>query len=291
VKFVRTRRFWTYPYIVERLSRVSSSLAIAMRRPKVFKLVCAALVTPLLYLGPWLPDRTELTGWFRTRLSSPQSLKSVRDGQLLVVIPAHIKEDVENLQHTIDQVRHGSKYPGRVKVVVVHEAPDAVLDKLSFKWLKLGRVVKGHGGGRGPTQNIGARSETSDAILFCHADTILPKGFDELLFESLSDQSVLLTAFTFGLDEKGSSALNFIVRSANIRSKQWWMPYGDQALALRRDVFERFGGFRDDFKMMEDFDLVHRIRKDALQSSNDKIVILPDIVESSARQADGRRRA
>jgi len=104
------------------------------------------------------------------------------------------------------------------------------------------------------------------------------------LFESLSDQSVLLTAFTFGLDEKGSSALNFIVRSANIRSKQWWMPYGDQALALRRDVFERFGGFRDDFKMMEDFDLVHRIRKDALQSSNDKIVILPDIVESSARR-------
>ncbi len=61
------------------------------------------------------------------------------------------------------------------------------------------------------------------------------------------------------------------------------MPYGDQAIFMRKQYFDQIGGFKD-IPLMEDVDLMRRIKKDGR-----KIHILPDKVTTSARrwQRDG----
>ena len=48
--------------------------------------------------------------------------------------------------------------------------------------------------------------------------------------------------------------------TANLRSRWRQSPYGDQALFLRRSLFEEIGGFAD-LPIMEDCEIVRRLRK------------------------------
>jgi hypothetical protein len=70
---------------------------------------------------------------------------------------------------------------------------------------------------------------------------------------------------------------------ASLRSRWNRIPYGDQAIFLRKKYFDRIGGFKD-IPLMEDVELMRRIKKDGR-----KISILPDKVMTSARrwQRDG----
>jgi hypothetical protein len=56
------------------------------------------------------------------------------------------------------------------------------------------------------------------------------------------------------------------------------IPYGDQAIFLRRDYFQRIGGYAD-IPLMEDVELMRRIKK-----RRDTIALLPDRVMSSPRR-------
>lgn len=198
----------------------------------------------------------------------------------------HPRENPQSVQGTVDHLRSNADQPENVKVVVVSEQPDAFERGVNLAGLASGsRVVKGDGRGRGPTQNAGVKSDRDECplLLFCHADTLLPQGYDTLVRSQLNDPDVLMTAFSFGLDRQDHLLLNFVVNSANSRSKVLWFPYGDQTLAFRREVFKEAGGFRDDYKIMEDFDLVRRIRSRALRSETERICILPQAVSSSWR--------
>ncbi|MGD8440100.1 MAG: hypothetical protein PVG53_06170, partial [Holophagae bacterium] len=64
----------------------------------------------------------------------------------------------------------------------------------------------------------------------------------------------------------------------DLRSRGWGLPYGDQGFALRRDVFDRLGGFAD-IPLMEDLDLARRIRR-----SGGAIVRLSATVRTTARR-------
>ena len=48
--------------------------------------------------------------------------------------------------------------------------------------------------------------------------------------------------------------------SANVRSSWGQLPYGDQALFLRRSLFEELGGFAN-LPILEDLELVRRVRR------------------------------
>ena len=47
--------------------------------------------------------------------------------------------------------------------------------------------------------------------------------------------------------------------TTNLRSRLWQMPYGDQALFVRRWAFDELGGFPD-LPIMEDYEFVRRLR-------------------------------
>lgn len=125
--------------------------------------------------------------------------------------------------------------------------------------------------GRGVQMNAGAAVATGDILLFLHADTELPQGWEDEVVETLQDERVSCGAFRFGLPEK-TAAFDFISLMVNMRSKYLKLPYGDQALFMRREMFEEAGGFKE-LPIMEDVDLVRRLGKKGKVTISGKSVL------------------
>jgi len=69
-----------------------------------------------------------------------------------------------------------------------------------------------------------------------------------------------------------------IEKIASIRSRLTRIPYGDQAIFIRRNYFQALGGFKD-IPIMEDVELMRRIKR-----RRGKIMILKDKVKTSPRR-------
>ncbi|HZR81954.1 MAG TPA: TIGR04283 family arsenosugar biosynthesis glycosyltransferase [Candidatus Binatia bacterium] len=111
--------------------------------------------------------------------------------------------------------------------------------------------------GRAAQMNAGAAVATGDVLLFLHADTRLPAGFGGLVREALARGAV---AGRFDVALRGRRrALAMVAAFMNLRSRLTRIATGDQAMFVRRDVFERLGGFRP-IPLMEDVDLSRRLR-------------------------------
>lgn len=114
--------------------------------------------------------------------------------------------------------------------------------------------------GRAACQNFGVKKSKGDILLFLHSDTILPRNWNTLIRNSLQDPKVLIGAFTFKIKERHirlARAMEFLVK---IRSTWKQLPYGDQALHMRKSIFDKLGGFPAQ-QFMEDFELCKQTRK------------------------------
>lgn len=130
--------------------------------------------------------------------------------------------------------------------------------------------------GRARQQNGGAVLAGGEILLFLHADTSLPEGFAEAVRTCLAQPGVVAGAFRLGIAGEGWG-LRMIERMANWRSRQWQMPYGDQAMFMRQESFAAVGTFPEQ-EIMEDFELVRRLRKIG------RIELLELAVQTSARR-------
>lgn len=130
--------------------------------------------------------------------------------------------------------------------------------------------------GRARQMNAGARAASNATLLFLHADTRLPSGYATEVHSTLSTPGVVAGAFSLTIAAHGWK-YRLIEQGVALRSRWRQMPYGDQALFLRRDVFENHNGFSD-LPLMEDFDLMRRLRRTG------RIAISPVPVQTSARR-------
>ncbi|UZQ54309.1 TIGR04283 family arsenosugar biosynthesis glycosyltransferase [Trichothermofontia sichuanensis B231] len=130
--------------------------------------------------------------------------------------------------------------------------------------------------GRAQQMNAGAAIATGEIFLFLHADTHLPTGFPTLVRTTLATPGTIAGAFDLRIagDLPG---LRWVEWGVYWRSRLCQLPYGDQALFLRREVFRSLGGFPD-LPLMEDFVLVRRLQ------TQGKIAIVPQAVVTSARR-------
>jgi rSAM/selenodomain-associated transferase 2 len=124
--------------------------------------------------------------------------------------------------------------------------------------------------------NQGAAVATGDIVLFLHADTQLPDGFDRHVRAALENPEIVAGAFQLHIDGAGR-ALRLIEWGTNARSRWRQLPYGDQALFLRTDTFRQLGGFRE-WPIMEDYEFAVRLRRAG------RVVIVPAAVKTSARR-------
>jgi rSAM/selenodomain-associated transferase 2/rSAM/selenodomain-associated transferase 1 len=129
---------------------------------------------------------------------------------------------------------------------------------------------------RAKQMNLGALKARGKVLLFLHADTHLPQGFEKHVLASISEPGAVGGAFELRIDAC-ARGLRFIERMANWRSRRLQLPYGDQALFVKADVFRELGGFPD-LPIMEDYELVRRLKRTG------RIVILPIAAATSARR-------
>ena len=130
--------------------------------------------------------------------------------------------------------------------------------------------------GRARQVNAGGLAARGDVLFVLHGDTLLPQGFERYIIDIMGKSGVVAGAFTLGID--GSEfGFRIIEMLANFRSRVLQMPYGDQGIFLRREVFRALGGFPD-MVLMEDFVLMQRLRKMG------RVVIGPVAVKTSARR-------
>jgi hypothetical protein len=130
--------------------------------------------------------------------------------------------------------------------------------------------------GRAAQLNQGAIAARSDIVLFLHADTLLPPDFQTQVVQILQQPRVILGAFQLQIEGQ-DRALRWVERAVRWRSRWMQLPYGDQALFLRRSTFLAIGGFPLQ-PIMEDFVLVQRLRREG------KIAIAPAAVLTSGRR-------
>ena len=112
--------------------------------------------------------------------------------------------------------------------------------------------------GRGRQMNAGARVARGEIMAFLHGDTRLGPAHLATLRRAAADPGFRAGAFELLLTPP-APALKLIAWGTNLRSRLFRLPYGDQVLTLRRDLFLALGGFAH--RRPEDLDLVIRLRR------------------------------
>ncbi|MHB8770730.1 MAG: TIGR04283 family arsenosugar biosynthesis glycosyltransferase [Syntrophales bacterium] len=131
--------------------------------------------------------------------------------------------------------------------------------------------------GRGTQLNRGAAAASGEVLVFLHADTRLPRTALTLIEETLRDKTLAGGAFDLAIASP-AKAFRLIERVASLRTRLTRIPYGDQAIFLRRERFLSLGGFSE-IPLMEDVDLMRRLKR-----AGGRIAILPARVSTSARR-------
>lgn len=105
--------------------------------------------------------------------------------------------------------------------------------------------------------NRGAEAAQGNILYFLHADTLPPEHFDRDIIQALQK----------GYDA-GCFRLKFDYDHPFLRLMSWFtrfnidiFRFGDQSLFLHKSLFDNVRGFNEDLVVMEDQDIIHRIRK------------------------------
>src|SRR3989475_10034047 len=133
--------------------------------------------------------------------------------------------------------------------------------------------------GRAPQMNAGAAASRGQILLFLHADTLLPPDARSAIEKALEDPAYVGGRFDVRF-ERGSGLGRPIGFLINLRSRWTGIATGDQAIFVRRSVFERLGGFSD-IPIMEDVDLTRRLKRIG------RVAALRLQVATSFRRCDG----
>ena len=111
--------------------------------------------------------------------------------------------------------------------------------------------------GRASQMNAGAAAARGEWLLFLHADTLLPDGALKRLHEFEPDPSIQAGGFLhrFSGDDWRLRLISWL---DNVRCRRTRIIYGDQALFVRRGLFEQLGGFPDQ-PILEDVAFCERL--------------------------------
>jgi rSAM/selenodomain-associated transferase 2 len=141
---------------------------------------------------------------------------------------------------------------------------------------KAGVTVLDSKPGRARQMNAGAVRAEGSSLLFLHADTLLPRGWAEVVPRTLSAPGVVAGAFRFRIADSFAGK-SFVEWATGFRSRWLQRPYGDQGLFLSRALFEEMGGFAD-LPIMEDYEFSARLRR------RGRIVTVGEAALTSARR-------
>ncbi|PRY16495.1 rSAM/selenodomain-associated transferase 2 [Pontibacter ummariensis] len=188
--------------------------------------------------------------------------------KLSVIIPTYQEEDTIGplLKHLQQHVSTGTEL-----IVADGGSSDAtrcIAEEHGVRVLTCARK------GRARQMNTGAAASTGDILYFLHADTYPPPDFEQQLMVAVKQG--------YG---SGCFRLRFDLSHWFLSLNAWFtrfdvdaVRFGDQSLFVRRDIFEQVGGFDERLLLLEDQEVVGRLRKLA------RFIVLPQQVVTSARK-------
>jgi len=194
-----------------------------------------------------------------------------RPCKVSIIIPVLREQGIIN-----DLLKHLKtlQTPPELEVIVVDGSPThETLDAIKEKDI----VLLSSAQGRGHQLNQGAAVANGDILLFLHADTTLPVNALQCIEGTLQDGQFVGGAFDLTIS---SPRFIFRVVSRLIFFRSWLtrVPFGDQAIFLRKNYFYAIYGYKD-IPLMEDLELMRRIRK-----NGGKITLLRERVVTSPRR-------
>jgi len=113
--------------------------------------------------------------------------------------------------------------------------------------------------GRARQMNAGAARASGDAMVFVHSDTIVPQSFARDIESALADPLVVGGRFDVRLDDDHPLCM-LIGALISLRSRLSRTATGDQAIFVRKTIFEALGGFPD-MPICEDLDFARRLKR------------------------------
>jgi len=134
--------------------------------------------------------------------------------------------------------------------------------------------------GRARQMNAGARAAQGSVLWFLHADTLPPPQAGKLILEGLMRSGRDWGRFDVRLSGV-HTLLRVVERLMNLRSRITGIATGDQGMFVRREVFERLGGFPD-IELMEDIALSRALNRIGLP-----LCLYTPLLSSSRRWEQG----
>jgi len=128
--------------------------------------------------------------------------------------------------------------------------------------------------GRAAQLNYGAAQARGEVLYFLHADSYPPPTFVADIAQALA------LGYASGCYRLAFDHGHWFLRLSawTTRFPFTFLRFGDQSLFVRRALFERLGGYREDLQVMEDQEIVARLRRAG------RFRLLPAAVTTSARK-------
>lgn len=128
--------------------------------------------------------------------------------------------------------------------------------------------------GRAAQMNTGYKHSTGDVLYFVHADSTPPDSFISDILKALNEgYKAGCYRFRFNSDRLLLRINSYFTRFSGIMCRG-----GDQTLFIRRDLFEKLGGYRQDFQIMEDYEMIKKV-----QQVTDFKIIPKDVIVSARK--------
>ena len=188
-----------------------------------------------------------------------------------VIIPVLNESPIIN--HTIEHVyQRGSGFDPEVIVVDGDSRGDTLA---AIKNKDVIKIISPKG--RGKQMNRGASVAQGDILLFLHTDTELPKDAFEAISSAMNKLQLVGGAFDLGI-KSDRSVFRLVEELVYMRTRLTKVPYGDQAIFMKKEIFDKVSGFKE-IPVMEDVEFMRRVKR-----SGYKICIIPQMVKTSPRR-------
>ncbi len=186
-----------------------------------------------------------------------------------IIIPTFNEE--EQIEQTINKIKSSIGLI-EVEILVVDGGSN---DKTIIVAKQCGAtIVKSLRKGRSAQMNSGALVAKHKILYFLHADSIPPNNFVSQILNAI-DKGAKSGCFRLRFDyDHWFLKLNAWFTRFNVNAFR----FGDQSLFVTKNVFQKAGGFREDLIMMEDQEIVHRLKLYG------KFNVINDTVITSARK-------
>ncbi len=195
-------------------------------------------------------------------------MTKVKEPKISVIIP--VLNEAIGIGTLLDYILSiNSKYISEI-FLIDGGSTDGTIDILKDYNIKVFSSKRG----RAAQMNFGAKKASGDILYFLHADTFPPNNFDRLIVDAYKDGA-----------ENGCFRMQFDSKNPILKFFAWLSRInhtlcrgGDQSLFIDRLLFEKQGGFNENYLIYEDSEFISRLYKET------RFTILPQSVVTSARK-------